>query len=119
MSLTIYHNPRCSKSRKTLEILQNAAISPTVVDYLSTPPSAGRIVELAALLNVPVQQLLRRHEDDVKQARDLPSLDDDHALAAWIASHPKTLERPIVVDDVNQRAVIGRPPENVIPLIST
>lgn len=119
MSLTIYHNPRCSKSRNTLDILQNAGVSPLVVDYLSTPPSAERIVELAAILGLPVHQLLRRNEDDFKQASDLPALDDDHALAAWITTHPKTLQRPIVVDDANKRAVIGRPPENVTPLLST
>lgn len=119
MPLTIYHNPRCSKSRKTLEILQDAGISPLIVDYLSTPPSAERIVEMAAMLGIPVQQLLRRNEDDFRQAEDLPALDDDQALAAWINAHPKTLERPIVVDDAKRRAVIGRPPENVSPLLST
>ncbi|NNC77499.1 MAG: arsenate reductase (glutaredoxin) [Woeseiaceae bacterium] len=118
MPLTIYHNPRCSKSRKTLEILENAGASPNIVEYLKTPPSAGRIVEMAALLGVPVLQLLRRNEDVFKEAVDLPELESDAALAAWIASHPKALQRPIVVDDENRQAVIGRPPENVDALLS-
>lgn len=115
--LTIYHNPHCSKSRKTLELLQESGIEPAIVEYLKNAPNADRIVRMAGLLDVPVAELLRRGEDAVKNATDLPDLADDAALAAWIESHPKTLERPIVVDDENDRAVVGRPPENVLTLI--
>lgn len=115
--LTIYHNPRCSKSRQTLELINEYGIEPTVVRYLEDTPAADRILQLAALLNVPVADLLRRGEDDFKNATDLPDLEDDHALAQWIAQHPKTLQRPIVVDDASARAVIGRPPENVHELL--
>lgn len=118
MSLTIYHNPRCSKSRKTLELIQDAGVSPNIVDYLSEPPSAARILQLAKLLGLTVQELLRRNEADFKGAADLPDLDDNTALAAWVANHPKVLERPIVVDDGANRAVMGRPPENVRHLLS-
>ena len=117
MSLTIYHNPRCSKSRKTLELIQEAGVSPNIVDYLSEPPSAARILQLAELLGLTVQELLRRNEADFKDAADLPDLDNNAALAAWIANHPKVLERPIVVDDGANRAVMGRPPENVRNLL--
>ncbi len=117
MSLTIYHNPRCSKSRKTLELIQEAGVSPNIVDYLAEPPSATRIVQLAQLLGLTVQELLRRNEADFKDAADLPDLDDNAALAAWVANHPKVLERPIVVDDGANRAVMGRPPENVRNLL--
>lgn len=117
MSLTIYHNPRCSKSRKTLEIIQDAGITPEIVEYLAEPPSAERILQLAGLLGVPVQALLRKNEDAFKNAQDLPDLDDDAALAAWVAAHPKVLERPIVVDDAANKAVVGRPPENVTELL--
>ncbi len=117
MSLTIYHNPRCSKSRKTLELIQEAGVSPNIVDYLSEPPSAARILQLAELLGLTVQELLRRNEADFKDAADLPDLDDNAALAAWVANHPKVLERPIVVDDGANRAVMGRPPENVRNLL--
>ena len=118
MSLTIYHNPRCSKSRKTLELIENAGISPEIVAYLNTPPSAGRIAELAQALEIPVNGLLRRNEAEFKDATDLPDLDDDSALANWLAAHPKVIERPIVVDEASGRVVIGRPPENVRALLS-
>ncbi len=117
MSLTLYHNPRCSKSRKTLELIQEAGVSPNIVDYLSEPPSAARILQLAELLGLTVQELLRRNEADFKDAADLPDLDDNAALAAWVANHPKVLERPIVVDDGANRAIMGRPPENVRNLL--
>jgi len=117
MSITIYHNPRCSKSRKTLELLQNSGIEPKIVDYLNTPPVAAETLRNATLIGVPVADLLRRGEDEFKSASDLPDLDDDNALAKWLESHPKVIERPIVVDDDNDKAVIGRPPENVLTLL--
>ena len=66
---------------------------------------------------MPVSALLRRGEDEFENATDLPELDDDTALAAWLAQNPKVLERPIVVDDTGNRAIVGRPPENVRELI--
>ncbi len=119
MSLTIYHNPGCSKSRKTLELIQKAGISPSIVEYLGEPPSADRILHLAALLRVPVKGLLRRNEAEFRHATDLPDLDDDAALATWVSDNSKVLERPIVVDDGANKAVIGRPPENVHELLPT
>ena len=113
MTITIYHNPRCSKSRKTLELIENAGVTPTVVRYLEDPPDGGRIQALAATLGVPVADLLRRNEDDFKNATNLPDLNDDAALANWLAAHPRVLQRPIVIDDDTGAAVIGRPPENV------
>lgn len=115
--LVMYHNPRCSKSRKTLELLRESGSDLEIVEYLRTTPDANRIARLATLLDVSVADLLRKGEDEFKNANDLPDLDDDAALAAWIAQHPKTLERPIVVDDEQERAVIGRPPENVLALL--
>ena len=117
MSLVIYHNPRCSKSRKTLEIIQEAGITPGVVEYLAEAPSAARILQMAALLGLSVQDLLRRNEAEFVAATDLPDLNDDAALAAWISDNPKVLQRPIVVDDDANKAVIGRPPENVRDLL--
>ena len=113
MTITIYHNPRCSKSRKTLELLENAGIRPQIVKYLEDPPGAERILELAATIGVPVADLLRRGEDEFRTATDLPDLGDDASLAAWLARHPKVLQRPIVIDDGARTAVVGRPPENV------
>ena len=117
MAITIYHNPRCSKSRKTLEIIENAGVSPRVIRYLEDPPDADRIVELAATVGVPVCELLRRNEDEFRQAGDLPDLDDDAALAAWLNRHPRVIQRPIVIDDDAGVAVVGRPPENVTAIL--
>jgi len=117
MKLTIYHNPRCSKSRKTLEIIETAGIAPNIVNYLDDVPSAARIRELATAVGVPVGDLLRRDEVEVRNADDLPALDDDAALADWICRHPKVLQRPIVIDDERGAAVVGRPPENVLGLL--
>jgi arsenate reductase len=113
MSITIYHNPRCSKSRKTLELIQAAGVSPTIVKYLDDPPGADRIGELAATIGIPVADLLRRGEDAFRNATDLPDLEDDTSLAAWLSRNPKVLQRPIVIDDDAGIAVVGRPPENV------
>jgi arsenate reductase len=117
MSITIYHNPRCSKSRKTLELLEQSGITPTIVEYLNTPPDAETTLRHARLIGVRVADLLRRGEEEFKQANDLPDLDDDSALAKWLEAHPKVIERPIVVDEANDRAVVGRPPENVLELV--
>jgi arsenate reductase len=115
--LTLYHNPRCSKSRQTLELLKDSGVDVTIVEYLRQTPDADQILRLATLLRVPVADLLRRGEDEFRNAVDLPDPGDDAVLAAWIAEHPRTLQRPIVVDDLNGRAVIGRPPENVLELL--
>ena len=119
MAVTIYHNPRCSKSRGTLEILEQSGTEYTVVDYQAAPPTATRIIELAALLGLPVRDLLREGEEVVRGADDLPELADGDALATWIAAHPRALQRPIVVDDDRAVAVIGRPPDNVRALLET
>jgi arsenate reductase len=118
MALRIYHNPRCSKSRQTLEIIRGAGIEPEIVLYLQDAPSAAVIAELAQKLGRPVADLLRRGEDEFRNAEDLPDLADDAALATWLAAHPKVIERPIVVDVESGQAVLGRPPENVNGLLN-
>jgi len=117
MSLTIYHNPRCSKSRKTLEIIRDAGIEPGIVLYLEDTPGAAEILDIAGKLGKSVADLLRRGESAFKDATDLPDLSNDAALAAWLETHPSVLERPIVVDTSGHKAVIGRPPENVKELL--
>jgi arsenate reductase len=119
MSITIYHNPRCSKSRKTLELITEAGVTPTIVEYLKTPPTPGEIVGLASKLGVNVADILRSGEAEYKEAADLPALDNHDALADWIAAHPKTLQRPIVVNEDTGAAVIGRPPENVLGILGS
>lgn len=117
MTITIYHNPRCSKSRKTMAIIEKAGITPTVVRYLDEPPTAAEILALSKQLGRPVGDLLRRGETVFKDATDLPELTDDAALAAWLEENPIVLERPIVVNSASGRAIIGRPPELVRELL--
>ncbi len=117
MALTIYHNPRCSKSRKTLELIQNAGVEPSIVLYLDDTPSAAEILGIAQQLGIHVAALLRRGESTFKEAADLPDLEDDVALAGWLEAHPIVIERPIVVDEESGKAIIGRPPENVTALL--
>lgn len=111
---TIYHNPRCSKSRQTLELLQARGIEPDVVLYLEQPPTKKLLKELLKKLNISARDLLRRGEEEYK-ALNLAdtSLNDEDLLAAMIA-HPKLIERPIVVR--GERACLGRPPENILEL---
>ena len=118
MAVTIYHNPRCSKSRQTLELITSSGTAHTVVRYLEQTPSAEKVLDLSSKLSLPVADLLRRGESVFKDANDLPDLTDNAALANWIAAHPIVLERPIVVNDESGDAVIGRPPENVLRLLS-
>ncbi len=116
MNLTIYHNPHCSKSRRSLEILREQGFEPRIVEYLKTPPDQATLLKLARQLGTPVAALLRQNEDVYKEAAaSLPR--DDEALAAWLADHPKAIQRPIVVDESTGMAVIGRPPENVYDLL--
>lgn len=117
MALTIFHNPRCSKSRKTLELIRNAGIEPDIRLYLEDTPTGDEIVDVANRLGLAVADLLRRGESVFKEATDLPDLADDAALATWLSSHAIVLERPIVLDSDSGKAVVGRPPENVQALL--
>ncbi|WP_122869708.1 arsenate reductase (glutaredoxin), partial [Pseudomonas viridiflava] len=110
--LTLYHNPRCTKSRGALELLQARGLSPDVVLYLETPPDAAQLRELLGKLGISARQLLRTGEDDYKQLNLADASLSDEQLIAAMAAHPKLIERPILV--VGDKAVIGRPPENVL-----
>ncbi len=118
MAVTIYHNPRCSKSRKTLQLIAESGVAHSVVLYLEDTPDASSIIHLGEKLGMPVADLLRRGESEFKEATDLPNLADNVRLAEWLEAHPIVLERPIVVDEETGQAVIGRPPENVSKLLS-
>jgi arsenate reductase len=117
MAVTIYHNPRCTKSRQTLELVQESGVEHRVVLYLEQTPSADEIAGLARKLGLAVADLLRRGESEFLEATDLPDLKDDERLAEWLVLHPIVVERPIVVNNDTGEAAIGRPPENVIALL--
>lgn len=111
---TIYHNPRCSKSRNTLALLKEHSIDPEVVLYLDQPPSAVEIEELLAKLGITAAQLVRRGEAAYKES-GLSGASTEREIIKAMAAHPKLIERPIVVK--GKEAVLGRPPENVLELI--
>jgi arsenate reductase (glutaredoxin) len=112
---TIYHNPRCSKSRQTLAILEEHNIQPDIVLYLENTPNKQKLQELLQQLNMTARDILRKSEDAYKaNALSDQALSDDALLNAMIAE-PKLIERPIVVKGT--KAVMGRPPENVLELI--
>ena len=111
---TIYHNPRCSKSRTTLALLQEKGIEPEVVLYLETPPSVDTIGALLGKLDMSASQLVRSGEADFKEA-GLNKGSSEADIVSAMAARPKLIERPIVVK--GGKAVLGRPPENVLALI--
>jgi len=113
--VTIYHNPRCSKSRQTLALLTARGITPRVVHYLDTPPNAATLTRLLKLLSMRPRELMRTHEQPYAELQlDEARRTDDELIAAMVG-HPVLIERPIV--EANGRAVIGRPPENVLQII--
>jgi arsenate reductase len=115
VNVTIYHNPRCSKSRATLALLEERGLSPEVVDYLKSPPSLAELSRLIALLDITPRQLIRSGEAAYKDLglRD-PDLDDAKLLQA-MRDYPALIQRPIVV--AGDAARIGRPPEAVLEII--
>lgn len=114
-SFKIYHNPRCSKSRQTLSLLQENGVEPEVVLYLTHAPSREEIAKLSELLGVRPIEMTRTKETLFKEL-GLSKDDSDDAILDALAAHPKLIERPIVVRD-GELAVIGRPPENALELI--
>lgn len=113
--LVIYHNPRCSKSRATLQLLEERNLQPTVIRYLDTPPDAATLKHILKLLKLQPRDLMRRQEAEYKaNGLDDDSLSDDQLIAAMV-EHPKLIERPIVVRQ--NRAALGRPPEQVLEIL--
>jgi arsenate reductase len=113
--LTLYHNPRCSKSRGALELLEARGLTPNVVRYLETPLNAAQIKALLGKLGISARQLLRTGEDEYKMLQLADESLSEARLIDAIAQHPKLMERPIL--EVGDKAVIGRPPENVLELL--
>lgn len=113
MTEVLYHNPRCSKSRQTLKLLEENGVSPTIIEYLDTPPSVEELKAILAKLGMSPKELLRK-----KEAREYGLLDDtlsDEALIKGMIDNPRSIERPIFIK--GDKACLGRPPENVLDLI--
>lgn len=114
-SVTIYHNPRCSKSRATLALLEERGIQADVVKYLETPPDAATLRNIVGMLGIQVRDLLRKGESEYKDLNlDDAARSDDEIIKAMI-EHPVLIERPIVL--ANGKARIGRPPESVLDIL--
>lgn len=114
-TVTIYHNPRCSTSRKALDLLRERGIEPRVIEYLKTPPSVAEIKAIARASGEPVRALLRtRQPEYLAQGLDDPKLGDD-ALARAMHATPVLIERPIVVTDKGAR--LGRPLERILEVL--
>lgn len=115
MSVTIYHNPRCSKSRQTLALLEERGADPQVIEYLKTPPTAAELKAVLKMLGMRPRDLMRRNEAPYKElGLGDDSLSDDALIEAMVAN-PILIERPVVVKD--GRAAIGRPPESVVEIL--
>jgi arsenate reductase len=115
MSVTMYHNPRCSKSRETLALLNQKGIEPEIIEYLSSPPDATQLKKILGLLGLSPREIIRTKDELYKEINlDNEDLDDNQIIAALI-ENPKLIERPIVL--ANGKAAIGRPPENILEIL--
>ena len=112
---TIYHNPRCSKSRQALQLLRDAGIEPAIIEYLKTPLAKEQLRNISQLLGLRPKDFVRKMEKDFKYNDLSKLLEDDDKIMEAMLLFPKIIERPIVVS--GGKAVIGRPPENVQKLI--
>jgi len=113
--VTLYHNPRCSKSRQTLALLEERGIEPEIIEYLKTPPDAATITGLLDKLGIPALELVRRGEAPFAELGLAGKEDDDDALVEAMVSYPILIERPIVV--AGEQARIGRPPEAILDIL--
>ena len=115
MTVTIYHNPRCTKSRQTLELLRRQGLEPKIIEYLKYPPGKSELTGILTLLGLGPRELMRKKEDAYKaNGLDAPDKTDEDLVAAMI-EQPVLMERPIVL--ANGKASIGRPPENVLEIL--
>ncbi len=114
-AIKIYHNPRCSKSRQTLALLEEQGIQPEVIKYLETPPDEKTLGEILDMLGLEPRDLMRKREKEYKEAGlDDESLSREQQIALMV-KYPRVIERPIVV--ANGKAAIGRPPEQVLDIL--
>ena len=116
MSITIYHNPKCSKSRQTLKLLQEQGINPVTIEYLKNPPTVEKLKEILSLLGVSPRDLMRKKEDKFKELDLANSKLTDEDLIHFMVKHPILIDRPIVLG--NGKAALGRPPEQALNILN-
>lgn len=114
-TIQIYHNPRCSKSRTTMNLLTDKGVQPEVIEYLKTPPTKQRLEQILNMLGIEPRQLMRTHETEYKENKLADeALSRDQLIEAMV-KFPKLIERPIVI--CNGKAAIGRPPETILEIL--
>lgn len=115
MKVTIYHNPRCSKSRQTLQLLSEQGVETEVINYLDTPPTAAELERILKMLGLEPRELMRQKEAEYAElGLDDPTLSRSALIAAMV-QHPRLIERPIVIR--GKQAAIGRPPEKILEIL--
>lgn len=114
MTVTMYHNPRCGKSRQTLALLREKGIEPKIIEYLKSPPDAATLADVIRKLGISAASLLRKGEEPYK-ALNLAAETDERRLIAAMVANPILIERPIVV--AGAKAALGRPPESVLAIL--
>ena len=113
--ITIYHNPRCSKSRQALELLDSRGVEADIVEYLKTPPDAGQLTEILDLLGMEPRDLMRTNEPEYKDNKlDDPDLSREQLIQTMV-DHPRLIQRPIVLG--KGKAALGRPPEKILEVL--
>ncbi len=115
MNNIIYHNPNWSKSRKSVEILQNEGIDFKIIKYIKFPPSINELKSICEKLNLKASEIIRKGEKDFKENNLSEIIDDETALLNKMIQFPKIIERPIII--IGEKAVIGRPPENIFDIL--
>lgn len=116
MAIKIFHNPRCTKSRQTLSLIEEKGIEPEIIEYLKEPPSKEQLKQILSMLNMTPRQLMRTKEKEYREkGLDNPQLTEDQLIDAMINT-PKLIERPIVICE--GKAAIGRPPEKILEILS-
>lgn len=113
--VVIYHNPRCSKSRQTLNLLKERGIEPRIVEYLKTPPDEQTLSGILDMLGIQPADLVRTKEDEFRALGLHEKTNDPKALIRAMTEHPILIERPVVIN--GDRARVGRPPENVLEIL--
>ena len=114
-TIQIYHNPRCSKSRTTLELLNDKGVQPDIIEYLNTPPNKQQLEQILDMLGLEPRQLMRTHETEYKENNLADETLSRDQLIEAMTRYPKIIERPIVI--CNGKAAIGRPPETVLEIL--